>query len=243
MSTVIRLKDVSFAYDNKLILENINLEVEEKDFIAVIGPNGGGKTTLLRLIMGFIKPVKGKICLFGQPARKTRRHVGYVPQHGIFDQSFPISALEVVLTGLLHSRSFFPRYSIEERNRALEVMQTLEVNKLAEIPYGRLSGGQKQRILIARALVSKPRLLILDEPTASVDSRIERDVYELLQRLNQTITIIIVSHDLGFVSSYVKKVVCLNRQLAIHDVKEISSQLITDLYPSPMKMLEHQCSL
>lgn len=243
MIPVIKLEGISFAYEDRLILENLNLEVKEKDFLAIIGPNGGGKTTLLRLILGTLRPNKGDLRVFGLAPKKARHLIGYVPQHGLFDQDFPISALDVVLTGRLGFHSLFPRYSATDLALAKEAMRTLAVEDLANLRYGELSGGQKQRVLIARALVGKPKLLILDEPTSSVDSRVEEDVYGLLTELNEEITIIIVSHDLGFVSSYVDQVACLNRRMVIHTTEEITKDVVAGLYQSPMDMIEHQCNL
>lgn len=241
MKTVLELIDVSFAYDVRLILEDLNLKLYANDFTAIIGPNGGGKTTLLRLILGTLQPTRGKIKLLGSTPKKMRSVIGYVPQHGVFDDNFPISAMEVVLMRTTRLKSFFPGYSKENYAAAKKAMDALEITDIANNTYGQLSGGQKQRVLIARALVGNPKLLILDEPTASVDSRVEQDVYELLVELNKKIPIIIVSHDLGFVSSYVNKVVCLNKRLVIHDVDQISKDVITGLYKNPMKIIEHQC--
>lgn len=243
MDTVIKMEGVNFAYDHRPVLSDVDLTVGARDFMAVVGPNGGGKTTLLRLILGSLKPDQGSISVFGQLPKKARRSVGYVPQHGVFDPDFPISALEVVLMGRLGSRAFFPRYSKADYIAARETMGLLGVENLQDHRYGELSGGQKQRVLIARALVADPRLLILDEPTASVDSRVEQDIYELLARLNEEIAILIVSHDLGFVSAYVKKVVCLNQRVAVHSIDEITSEVLAGLYQSPVEMIEHRCAL
>ena len=243
MDKVISIEGVSFAYDHRPVLSDINLTVEPKDYMAVVGPNGGGKTTLLRLILGSLKAERGKVRVFGLPPAKARHMVGYVPQHGVFDPDFPVSALEVVLMGRLERRAFFPRYKREDYAAVQEAMGLLGVDNLGEYRYGDLSGGQKQRVLIARALVAKPKLLILDEPTASVDSRVEQDVYELLSRLNEEITILIVSHDLGFVSAYVNKVACLNQWLAVHKTEEITSEVLAGLYRSSVEMIQHRCAL
>lgn len=243
MDSVIRVEGVSFAYDQRPVLSEINLTVEAGDFLAVIGPNGGGKTTLLRLILGSLKPDRGSVSVFGLPAKKARPLVGCVPQHGVFDPDFPVTALEVVLMGRLQRRALFPYYTAADFAAAEEALALLGVDNLGKYRYGELSGGQKQRVLIARALVAKPSLLILDEPTASVDSRVEQDVYQLLARLNEQITIIIVSHDLGFVSTYVSKVVCLNQRLAVHTIEEITSEVLAGLYQSPVEMIEHSCAL
>lgn len=243
MGKVLELHGINFAYDTRLILEDINLEVEAGEFLAVIGPNGGGKTTLLRLILGLLEPVGGTIKVFGQAPNKVRHLMGYVPQHGEFSKDFPVSALDVVLMGRLSPGSLFFRYSPEDYTAAYEVMNAVRVKELAEYRFGELSGGQKQRVLIARALAAKPQLLILDEPTSSADNRVEQDIYELLSQLNKKITIIIVSHDLGFVSSYVTKVACLNRNLLVHNIEEISQDVIAELYRSSVDMIKHQCLL
>ncbi|NLS45416.1 MAG: ABC transporter ATP-binding protein [Firmicutes bacterium] len=243
MCMAVQLKGVNFTYDFKLILEDIHLEIKERDFLAIIGPNGGGKTTLLRLILGSLRPDKGEIHVLGLPVNKARHFMGYVPQHEVFDKDFPVSAMEMVLMGRLNAKSFFPFYSRDDYAAAKETMGVLGVEDLADYHYGELSGGQKQRVLIARALAGRPKLLVLDEPTSSVDSRVEQDIYELLAKLNKEITIIIVSHDLGFVSSYVNKVACLNKRLAIHNIEEISRDIISELYKSPIEIIEHQCFL
>jgi len=243
------IKGVSFVYEQQLVLEDVNLEVEEGDFLAVVGPNGGGKTTLLRLILGYLTPGAGSIRVLGSQPRSVRREIGYVPQHGNFDRDFPVTVMDVVLMGRIKRWSLFSGYNRADVEAAKKAMQAVQIRELADNRFGTLSGGQKQRALIARALCSAPRLLLLDEPTASVDSRVEQDIYELLKVLNQRITIIIVSHDLGFVSSYVNKVACVNHKVKVHSAQDISDhghidkEIIDEAYESSMRSLRHECGL
>ncbi|NLK08958.1 MAG: ABC transporter ATP-binding protein [Firmicutes bacterium] len=213
MAAVVELNGVDFSYGSRLVLGNIELAVFENDFLAVVGPNGSGKTTLLRLILGFLIPDQGRVSVFGLPADKAGTHIGYVPQHGNFDAGFPISALEVVLMGRLHGRAFLPRYSEGDYRSAESAMHALRVYDLAHRPFGALSGGQKQRILIARALAAAPKLLVLDEPTAGVDEATEKDIWELLARLNEEVTIIVVSHNAALIAQYAKEVLYLDGSL------------------------------
>lgn len=244
MQKIVSLDQVYFAYDQRAVLEDITLEVEEGDFLAVVGPNGGGKTTLLRLILGRLAPVSGSVKVLGQPPRTVRSRIGYVPQHGEFARDFPVTVKDVVLMGRIKPESLFPRCSAADLEAAIQAMQSVSILELADRRFGTLSGGQKQRVLIARALSSNPSLLLLDEPTASVDSRVEKDIYELLRDLNKRMTIIMVSHDLGFVSSYVNKVACVNRRLKTHPVHEITSEdIINEAYDGAMHSLRHECRL
>lgn len=243
MNSIIKINDLDFSYNGANVLENINLEIFEKDFVGIIGPNGGGKTTLLKLMLGLIKPVKGTISVLGSSPQKTRNQIGYVPQYNTADKLFPITALDVVSMGLTDSNSFLPWFSKNQINRAMDVMENVKLQDLAHKPFGELSGGQKQRCLIARAIVSSPKILFLDEPTASVDSKVESNIYELLKSLNEEITIILVSHDLGFVSAYVNKVACINKKLAFHKTKDINSKEINKIYNAEMSMIQHQCGL
>lgn len=216
VAKAIELHRVGFAYEDRLILEEINLTVDEGDFLAIVGPNGGGKTTLLRLLLGSLQPGEGQIRIFQQPPRKARRLIGYVPQQTALDRDFPVSALEVVLMGRVAPHSFFPRYQREDYDEAYAALRAVGVEALAGTRFGDLSGGQKQRTLIARALVSKPRLLLLDEPTASVDPVVAEDIYQLLRQLHRDVTIVMVSHDLAYIASHQGQAVYLNRRLSVY---------------------------
>ena len=240
---IIEIDSVSFSYDNQEVLKDISLTVERNDFMAILGPNGGGKTTLLKLILGINKPTKGTIKVFGEKPKKIRNKIGYVPQYLNFDNNFPISVIEVVLMSSLKTFSLFPWYSAKIKNEAMEFLKNMKIEHLANKRFGDLSGGQQQRVLIARALMNNPNLLILDEPTASVDIKIEEDVFEILKTLSNSITIIIVSHDVSFVSSYVNKVTCLNLCSCTHKIDELDKNSLMDIYHGTIKTIEHHCGL
>lgn len=242
MDPVITFKDVSFKYDSNPVLENINFKIHKNDFIGLIGPNGGGKTTLLKLMLGLLKPLKGSITISGLTPQKARNIIGYLPQYFNMDESFPITVEEVIAMGEFNIFSLFP--FIRNKKEIKDALKKVEIENLAKKQYGTLSGGQRQRCLIARALASKPKILLLDEPTSSVDSHVEQDIYELLKVLNKEITIILVSHDLGFISKYIKKVFCINKQIVCHKTGEISiNEIINEAYKSDVKMISHECNL
>lgn len=236
---VIRLENVGFRYNSEVILKNITLEVPERDFLAIIGPNGSGKTTLIKLILGLLSPTAGKVKVLGHSPAEARRWIGYVPQSFSFDRDFPINVLQTVLMGRLNQAPTLGGYSRKDIEAAEEAMAHAEISNLRKQMLGTLSGGQLQRVLIARALASRPELLLLDEPTASVDTRVEKDIYELLSHLNEQTTILLVTHDLGFVSSYVNKVACLNRSLVCHPTTRLSAEVIEDLYEAPVHLVRH----
>lgn len=243
VENIIEIKDVCFKYDEDFVLKDINLSIPKNDFIAVVGPNGGGKTTLLQLILGFHKPNKGKVEIYKNRPEKMRNKIGYVPQNLDYDRKFPINSIDVVLTGLVTSGSLFPWFSSKDRDKAMKALKMAEVEDLYDKRFSNLSGGQKQRVLIARALVDKPEILVLDEPTASVDVSVEKDIYDLLSELNKEITIILVSHDIAFVTKFVKRIACLNKCIAVHDVKDVAKDVVFDLYDSSVKMINHHCKL
>jgi zinc transport system ATP-binding protein len=242
---IIRITDLDFAFNGQRILEDVNLEVWEGDFIAMIGPNGGGKTTLLRLVLGLLKPERGIIRVMGQPAPRVSHHIGYVPQDVHINRSFPITALDVVLLGKLAPGKRWSKNSKQDRRDALAALERIDMAGYAHRRIGELSGGQRQRVFIARALVTRPRLLLLDEPTASIDSKGQTEFFRLLERLNEEVTIIVVSHDLLVISTYVKSVACVNRRLHYHRQAEITGDMLETMYPCtveevcPVELVTH----
>lgn len=237
--TIIELRGVTFRYDGPPVLDDVNLEIKVGDFAGIVGPNGGGKTTLLKLILGLLRPQAGSVQVFGLPPGGARGLVGYVPQQTHFDREFPISVMDVVLMGRLsHSRWLGP-YGRQDRLAAEKALGEVELEGLSSRRLSALSGGQRQRVLIARALASEPKLLLLDEPTASVDQRVEQDIYDLLRKLNRRVSILLVSHDLGFVSEFVNRVVCVNRKVLIHPVSEVTGEFINEVYGGHVRMIRH----
>ncbi|NLV91359.1 MAG: ABC transporter ATP-binding protein [Firmicutes bacterium] len=240
---VLEFDRVSFDYGAVPVLRDVSFSVEPRDFIGIIGPNGGGKTTLIKLALGLLTPAQGSIRVLGTRPDLARSRIGYVPQAMDFDRDFPISVLDLVLMGRLSRRSLIGRYRPEDKDAAWRALESVEVADLAHRPLSDLSGGQRQRVFIARALATEPEILMLDEPTASVDSQAERDIYELLRKLNRQMTIILVTHDLGFISSYVNKVACVNREVALHPTEDITGETILMTYNRSVNMIQHRCHL
>ena len=236
------LENVSFAYKQNKILEDVTLFIHKGEFASIVGPNGGGKTTLLKLILGLLKPDNGKISIFGKPPEQARQKIGYMPQYAPLDMNFPATVMDVVLMGRLAKTTLW--FSKKDRSEALAAIDEVGMNGFAGIGFNELSGGQRQRILIARALCSRPAILLLDEPTANVDHETEINLFSILQALNSTMTILVVSHDLGFVSKYVKSVICVNRKVVIHPTTLMNGLLIKDIYHGDLKMVrhDHRCS-
>lgn len=231
---VVEIQNVTFGYPpvptDDLVLRNVTLQVEPLDFLGVIGPNGGGKTTLLKLILGLLEPTTGTVKVFGHDPIKVRHLIGYVPQYSQVDPSVPATVLDVVLMGRLNKSSWGPLYRRRDVQIARESLAQTGTEDLAHRPIGSLSGGQRQRVMIARALAAEAKLLLLDEPTAGVDAHITRGLTDLLHHLNERLPIIIVSHDISFVSSHLKRVACLNRELTVHQACDISQGIIAEMY-------------
>lgn len=237
--TAIAIQDLNFKFDELTILENINMVIKQGDFAGLVGPNGGGKTTLLKLILGLYKVQSGNISIFGQPIKKQRQLIGYVPQYANFNNDFPISVQDTVLQGRLGLTTSFGGYSKKDKEIALKMMRETEIHDLAHRSIQSLSGGQMQRVLVARALASEPEILLLDEPTANIDQRSEKDIFDLFREINERMTILLISHDIGFVSDYINQVFCLNKTLVCHDSSPVTSETIHALYGDHVSEVHH----
>ena len=237
---IIEVRDLWFSFNSIPVLKEVNLTVRPGNFIALLGPNGGGKTTLLKLMLGLLIPDRGSIKIFGEPPGKSSHRIGYMPQHLHFNQSFPISVLDVVLMGKLKPGRGWSRYSHKDKLAAEKALKQMEMWDFRNRRAGELSGGQAQRVFIARALVDEPEVLMLDEPTTSVDTKHQTDLFDILKELNKTVTIIVVSHDVGIVSSHVKSVACVNQQVFYHDDSEINQEMLEMAYQCcPVELVAH----
>ncbi len=239
MTAPIHIENLDFSYGRISVLEQANLSISEKEFVCMVGPNGGGKTTLLKLLLGLLEPQAGTVSVFGESPSAGRKKIGYLPQHAHLDSKFPVTALDVVLMGRLGKTRSMGPYTKADQAIAHDMLNRVGLHKLEKRPLAALSGGQRQRVLIARALASEPRLLLLDEPTSSLDDYVERELYDLLLELNKELTVVVVTHDISFVSSYVDKVVCVNRQVRIHPTSEIDENIIHDMYGEHVHMVRH----
>lgn len=236
----IDIQNLSAGYDTETIIENVNLQIYQKDFFGIIGPNGGGKSTLLKAILGLISIQKGKIRIFGKPPKQGRKYIGYVAQYAEFDKNFPISVWDVVLMGRRSIRGLSPKYSKMDKQEAKKALEMVELLDYKNRHISELSGGQRQRVFIARALAANPRILLLDEPTASIDKDMRETIYQFLEEINKDMTIVLVTHDIGVLSSYVNRVSCMNRYLFTHDDdRYISPEMIEKAYSCPVEMIAH----
>lgn len=277
MEPIIRIENLWFSYDGRSpVLENVHLSIPAGEFASIVGPNGGGKTTLIRLTLGLLAPSRGRVELFGGAPSRTRLRVGYTPQQIQADRLFPITALDVVLTGRLGAQkkrtpneltaSAEPgtespnkkpesvwrrisdalpfRFDGADREAAFGALEKMGLLPLAKKSFGELSGGERQRTLIARALCSEPELLILDEPTSNTDPSSTEILYRLLAELNRTVAVLIVSHDLGVVSQYVRSVICVNREVVVHPTSELTGQMVREIYGEEIRLVrhDHRCS-
>ncbi len=236
---VVELEQVTFSYGGLPVLERVDLQVQPGEFLGLVGPNAGGKSTLLKLVLGLLRPQAGKIRVLGHKPGKASTRIGYVPQYPRFSRDFPVSVEDVVLMGRLGASPMLGWYRRRDRLATKQALAEVEALDLCQRPISTLSGGQLQRVLLARALVSAPEVLILDEPTANIDQRVEGDIFDLLMVLNRRLTIIVVSHDIAFISSYVGRVACLNRTLVCHHTDAIDGEMIQNLYGEKVRMVAH----
>ena len=236
--SLISLKDVSVGYDDRQkVLDHVNLDILPNDFIGVIGPNGGGKTTLVKTILKAL-PYSGEVQYSPVIGSDGYRAIGYLPQVSDIDKSFPISVCEVVLSGLQARKRLFGRYSAADKAKALQLLDLCGIESIARRPIGELSGGQLQRTSLCRALTSDPKVLILDEPANFVDNKFEKELYAILRQLNDRMAIIMVSHDLGTITSHVKSIVCVNRHVHRHNSNVITPEQLHN-YDCPIQIVSH----
>lgn len=234
---IVSLKSIWFSSNEVPILEDINFSIKQNAFLAIVGPNGGGKTTLLKVILGLIKPTEGDIRVFGRRPEEGRKLIGYLPQHTSLDFSFPINIFDTVLMG--RYAGLFKGYSKEDKEAATRALKTVEMLKLKDRQIGQLSSGQLQRVFIARALAREPSLLLLDEPMASIDPELQESFYKLLSKLRERMAIVLVSHDVGVVSTQVDEIVCLNRRLLYHGSVKEGLEHLAEVYEGPIDLIEH----
>ncbi len=236
---MISIRHLWAGYEHEQVLEDVNFTVYEGDFVGMIGPNGGGKTTLVKVLLGLLPPARGEVRIVGQPVKRGRRYIGYVPQIAEFDRDFPVNVWEVTRMGRLGRRGLLQRLNKEDDEIVAQALREVNMLELRDRPIGELSGGQRQRVYIARALASEPEILILDEPTSSVDPQVSVSIYELLNELNAHVTIMLISHDVSVMSSYVKTVGCLNRRLFYHNDRELTSEMLEQAYQCPVDLIAH----
>lgn len=238
--TAIQIRNLSIFYGQKPALEEICLDVKDGDYLGIIGPNGGGKSTLLKAILGLAETAAGTVRIYGDEPGKNKAVMGYVPQFAVMDRQFPITLREVVLTGRLKQGiSPFFTYNKKDKEIAGDLLEKVGIADLANRQIAQLSGGEFQKMLIARALAVNPRLLLLDEPTASVDASSREQIYELLAELNKNMTIILVTHDLFAISSQVRSLACLNVRLVYHGEPELNERIVNSLYGCPVDLIAH----
>ncbi|MFO7573638.1 MAG: ABC transporter ATP-binding protein [Bacteroidales bacterium] len=236
MGYILEIESLNAGYHDEVVLENINLRVEENDYVGVIGPNGGGKTTLLKVILGLLKPFSGRVLFHGGSVNRTE--IGYLPQMSEGDVTFPVTVRDVVLSGLMIRKSLTGRMTRRDKDHAMSVLDELGIKKLAEVPLSELSGGQLQRVFLGRAIIGSPKLLLLDEPGNFVDTGFEMGFYEKLREFNKSMAILMVSHDVGTISSHVKSFACVNRRLHYHPSGKITNDQLK-AYGCPIQLVTH----
>jgi zinc transport system ATP-binding protein len=234
MKTLLTIEDLQIKYDNTIILENVNFEIKEKSFITIIGPNGGGKTTLIKAIIGFIDPTQGTI------TTSKNLKIGYVPQKNSFEEEFPINVKTVILSGILNKHiKLFHSYSKSNKETLNNILKKLNIEKLKYKQINELSGGELQKVLLARAIISNPNLLILDEPFSNIDVSSTKEYYKILENLSETMSVLMISHDIGVIASYTDDVICVNKTVHYHHGSKLSNNDIQNTYGCPVELIGH----
>lgn len=228
MTPIIKIEHLAAGYEDKQVLQDVNLTVYKDDYLGIIGPNGGGKTTLMRLILGLKKPQDGSIKYYKEGKEVKEITMGYLPQYNALDKQFPISVYEVVLSGLSKTKRIFARYSKAQHQQVKDTLKRMQLEDLKDRHIGALSGGQLQRVLLARAIVAKPDVVILDEPNTYIDRRFQKQMYEMLEQINQECAIIIVSHDIAEVLNNVKHIACVNHHLHYHNTADMPKEKLEE---------------
>uniref|UniRef100_UPI004055D00F metal ABC transporter ATP-binding protein n=1 Tax=Candidatus Electronema sp. TaxID=2698783 RepID=UPI004055D00F len=236
---VIEIRDLRFSYSHEIpVLSDVRLDIWPQDSACIVGPNGGGKTTLVKLMLGLLEPDSGSIRIGGQTPAEARTRIGYVPQYARYDACFPISALEVVCMARLGG-TFSGRYTKQDKQAAMDALAAVSLADLARRPFSALSGGQRQRVLIGRALASGGDILILDEPTANLDRESEQQLLALLAELNKERIVLMVTHEVGFSSTFFKRIICVNNQVYVHPTSALTGELIREMYGGDLRMIRH----
>jgi len=238
MDSLVEIRNLSAGYGQNIVLREVNLSIQPFDFVGVIGPNGGGKTTLLKALLGLLSPISGEINFSEAMTEGNSHRIGYLPQINNIDRKFPVTVFDVVRSGLMSRKRLTGRYNSEDNDRANDLMSEMGISGIRMKAIGELSGGQIQRALLCRALVNSPKLLILDEPNTYVDNRFERELYEKLKVLNEKLAILLVSHDLGTISTYVKSYACVNGSLHYHSGNKVTPELLKS-YECPIQIISH----
>lgn len=236
---IIKIEHIEARYEEKQVLHDVSLTIYDHDFLGIIGPNGGGKTTLVRIMLGLKKPKSGQVSYYRNGKQVEKLTIGYLPQYSHIDRKFPISVREVVLSGLSQQKSLLHRYTQEHHKRVGETLRRLEIEDLAEHHIGALSGGQLQRVLLGRAIVSNPEVIVLDEPNTYIDQRFQEQMYKILGTLNRDCAMVIVSHDIGSVMQNVQNVACVNHTLHYHAAEDVTEHKLEHYFGCPLDLIGH----